>query len=81
MMRAVSKWGSIFLAVILRDLKRGSQTEMAEYDANDNLVNKESYVREFDSHGNWTKTVKSEWDKSAGKFRPVEVTHRSITYY
>ncbi len=63
------------------DLKRGSQIEMAEYDANDNLVNKERYVREFDFLGNWTKETKSKLDLQSGKFEPVEVTNRIITYY
>lgn len=63
------------------DLTRGSHTEMTEYDAKDNLVKKESYIREFDSHGNWIKSISSEWEKSTGKSRPVEVTKRSITYY
>jgi hypothetical protein len=63
------------------DLKRGSQTEVAEYDANDNLVNKESYVREFDSLGNWTKETKSKLNLQSGKFEPVQVTHRIISYY
>lgn len=63
------------------DLKKGSQIEMAEYDENDILVNKESYVREFDSLGNWTKETKSKLNLQSGKFEPVQVTHRIITYY
>ena len=67
--------------VFTGDLKRGSQIETAEYDGNDNLVNKESYVREFDSHGNWIKETKSKFNLQSGKFEPVEVTRRIITYY
>jgi YD repeat-containing protein len=45
------------------------------------LLSKESYTYEFDSHGNWTRQFTSVWDVKANMFVPDEVVYRNIVYY
>lgn len=63
------------------DTARGSDITMTEYDSKGNLVSKERYIREFDSHGNWTKETKTIMNSQTRQWEPVEITQRRITYY
>lgn len=63
------------------DTKGGADLTMTEYDSKGSLVSKERYIREFDSHGNWTKETKSIMNSQTGELEPVEITQRQITYY
>src|ERR1043165_8771380 len=62
---------------------RGNITEMTLRDERGAIINREAYTYEFDKFGNWTKMVTSlvVFENGALKREPVEVTHRTVTYY
>jgi tetratricopeptide (TPR) repeat protein len=62
---------------------RGNITEMTLRDERGAIINREAYSYEFDKFGNWTKMVTSlvVFENGALKREPVEVTHRTVTYY
>src|SRR5690348_6397608 len=62
---------------------RGNITEMTLRDERGAIINREAYTYEFDKFGNWTKMVTSLvlFENGALKREPVEVTHRTVTYY
>lgn len=55
--------------------------EITDYDADGNLTDKQTYTREFDSRGNWTKQTKLKASPNTQLLEPVEVIHREIAYY
>jgi hypothetical protein len=55
--------------------------ELATYDDQGKLIKKDSYVREYDSHGNWIKQTVSKWNPQTEMSEPVQVMYRMITYY
>ena len=62
---------------------RGNITEMTLRDERGAIVSREAYTYEFDKFGNWTKMVTSlvVFENGELKREPVEVTHRTVTYY
>ncbi|HET6455800.1 MAG TPA: hypothetical protein VFI02_15460 [Armatimonadota bacterium] len=62
---------------------RGNQDEYCWTNADGSLVLKESYSYEYDTTGNWTKKVTSEWVTKFGEsfFEPNKATFRRIVYY
>jgi len=62
---------------------RGNITEMTLRDERGAILSRESYEYEFDKFGNWTKMVTSlvVFENGELKREPVEVTHRTVTYY
>jgi hypothetical protein len=60
---------------------QGNGGVLAEYDANGTLQSREFYLREFDSQMNWIKNVISKWSIKSGKYEPIEVVYRTITYH
>jgi TolA-binding protein len=62
---------------------RGNITEMTLRDEHGAIVSREAYTYEFDKFGNWTKMVTSlvVFENGELKREPVEVTHRTVTYY
>src|SRR5690349_19447774 len=62
---------------------RGNITEMTLRDERGAIINREAYAYEFDKFGNWTRMVTSlvVFENGALKREPVEVTHRTVTYY
>ena len=63
--------------------EHGNITEMTVRDDHGSIVNREAYSYEFDKFGNWTKMVTSlvVFENGELKREPVEVTHRTVTYY
>src|SRR6185295_17587822 len=63
--------------------ERGNITEMTVRDDRGAIVNRETYAYEFDKFGNWTKMTTSlvVFENGELKREPVEVTHRTVTYY
>ena len=63
--------------------ERGNITEMTVRDNRDAILSREAYSYEFDKFGNWTKMVTSllVFENGELKREPVEVTHRTLTYY
>ena len=62
---------------------RGNITEMTLRDERGAILSREAYEYEFDKFGNWTKMVTSlvVFENGELKREPVEVTHRTVTYY
>jgi len=62
---------------------RGNITEMTLRDDHGAIVSREAYTYEFDKFGNWTKMVTNlvVFENGELKREPVEVTHRTVTYY
>ena len=60
---------------------KGEWVERATYDGAGKLLNKDSYEREYDGHGNWIKQVVSKWNPQTGKSEPTEIHYRTITYF
>jgi cytochrome c-type biogenesis protein CcmH/NrfG len=62
---------------------RGNITEMTLRDEHGAIVSREAYTYEFDKFGNWTTMVTSlvVFENGELKREPVEVTHRTVTYY
>ena len=62
---------------------RGNITEMTLRDDRGAIVSREAYTYEFDKFGNWTRMVTSlvVFENGELKKEPVEVTHRTLTYY
>ncbi|MFN7948295.1 MAG: hypothetical protein U0Z53_23290 [Blastocatellia bacterium] len=58
----------------------GGISEMAWYDTAGTLLKKDSFMREYDSHGNLIKEIFWEWTPQTGKPEPVRVTYIGITY-
>ena len=63
--------------------ERGNISEMTLMGSDGSMVSKETYKYEYDSLGNWTKMTTSVAvvENGAIAFEPVEVTHRTISYY
>ena len=63
--------------------ERGNITEMTVRDDHGAIVSREAYTYEFDKLGNWTKMVTSlvVFENGELKREPIEVTHRTVTYY
>lgn len=63
--------------------EQGNITAMTGRDAQDSILNRETYKYEYDSAGNWTKMIAYAAILEGGRSssRPVEVTYRNITYY
>jgi tetratricopeptide (TPR) repeat protein len=63
--------------------KRGNITEMTLRDDRGAILSREAYTYEFDKFGNWTMMVTSlvVFENGELKREPVEVTHRTLTYY
>ena len=63
--------------------ERGNITEMTLRDEHGAIVSREAYTYEFDKFGNWTRMLTSlvVFEDGALKREPVEVTHRTLTYY
>jgi len=63
--------------------ERGNITEMTVRDERGALLSREAYSYEFDKLGNWTKMVTSlvVFENGELKREPIEVTHRTVTYY
>jgi len=55
--------------------------EIAEYNSDGTLRNKEFYTYEIDVYENWVKRIKSKWNAKTNKSKPIEVTYRIIEYY
>jgi len=62
---------------------RGNITEMTLRDERGAILSREAYAYEFDKFGNWTTMVTSlvVFEDGELKREPVEVTHRTVTYY
>jgi TonB family protein len=62
---------------------KGNISEMTLMGSDGSMVSKETYKYEYDSLGNWTKMTTSVAvvENGAITFEPVEVTHRTISYY
>ena len=63
--------------------ERGNITEMTLRDERGAILSREAYTYEFDKFGNWTSMVTSLvlFENGELKREPVEVTHRTVTYY
>ena len=63
--------------------ERGNITEMTLRDERGAILSREAYAYEFDKFGNWTKMTTSllVFENGELKREPVEVTHRTVTYY
>ena len=63
--------------------ERGNITEMTLRDERGAILSREAYSYEFDKFGNWTKMTTSlvVFENGGLKREPVEVTHRTVTYY
>jgi len=63
--------------------ERGNITEMTLRDERGAILSREAYSYEFDKFGNWTKMTTSlvVFENGELKREPVEVTHRTVTYY
>ena len=63
--------------------ERGNITEMTVRDERGAILSREAYSYEFDKLGNWTKMVTSlvVFENGELKREPIEVTHRTVTYY
>jgi len=63
--------------------ERGNITEMTVRDERGAILSREAYSYEFDRLGNWTKMVTSlvVFENGELKREPIEVTHRTVTYY
>ncbi len=63
--------------------ERGNITEMTVRDERGAILSREAYSYEFDKLGNWTKMVTSlvVFENGELKQEPIEVTHRTVTYY
>jgi len=63
--------------------ERGNITEMTVRDERGALLSREAYSYEFDKLGNWTKMVTNlvVFENGELKREPIEVTHRTVTYY
>src|SRR5678815_6196935 len=63
--------------------ERGNITEMTVRDQRGAILSREAYNYEFDKLGNWTKMVTSlvVFENGELKREPIEVTHRTVTYY
>ena len=63
--------------------ERGNITEMTVRDERGAILSREAYSYEFDKLGNWTKMVASliVFENGELKREPIEVTHRTVTYY
>lgn len=51
------------------------------YNTDGTIKSKERYSREFDTHGNLIKTVRSVAEGDSQDFKPTDVTYRIIEYY
>src|SRR5215213_492887 len=62
---------------------RGNITEMTLRDDRGAIISREAYTYEFDNFGNWTAMTTSlvVFENGELKKEPVEVTHRTLTYY
>jgi len=62
---------------------RGNITEMTVRDDRGAILSREAYSYEFDKLGNWTKMLTSlvVFENGELKREPIEVTHRTVTYY
>ena len=63
--------------------ERGNITEMTVRDERGSILSREAYSYEFDKLGNWTKMVTSlvVFENGELKREPIEITHRTVTYY
>ena len=63
--------------------ERGNITEMTVRDERGAILSREAYSYEFDKLGNWTKMLTSlvVYENGELKREPIEVTHRTVTYY
>ena len=63
--------------------QRGNITEMTVRDDKGAILSREAYDYEFDKLGNWTKMTTSlvVFENGELKHEPIEVTHRTVTYY
>ena len=63
--------------------ERGNITEMTVRDDKGAILSREAYDYEFDKLGNWTKMTTSlvVFENGELKHEPIEVTHRTVTYY
>ena len=63
--------------------ERGNITEMTVRDERGAILSREAYSYEFDKLGNWTKMVTNlvVFENGELKREPIEVTHRTVTYY
>src|SRR5919206_3027349 len=63
--------------------EHGNITEMTVRDDRGSILSREAYSYEFDKLGNWTKMVTSlvVFENGELKREPIEVTHRTVTYY
>src|SRR5678816_2582203 len=63
--------------------ERGHIIEMTVRDDRGAIVNREAYNYEFDKFGNWTRMTTSlvVFENGELKREPIEVTHRTVTYY
>lgn len=60
---------------------KGNLQEVTQY-SDSTIVKNEFYSDEFDSVGNWIKRIASvKVNKSGGKYEPVSIMYRMITYY
>jgi hypothetical protein len=62
---------------------KGNIVETTLRDNSGSILSREVYDYEFDKFGNWTKMVTSlvVFESGEVKHEPVEVTHRTLTYY
>ena len=62
---------------------KGNIVETTLRDNNGSILSREVYDYEFDKFGNWTKMVTNlvVFESGEVKHEPVEVTHRTLTYY
>ncbi len=62
---------------------KGNIIETTLRDNNGSILSREVYDYEFDKFGNWTKMVTNlvVFESGEVKHEPVEVTHRTLTYY
>ena len=62
--------------------EKGNVTD-TKYDAKGKVLEKEVYVYEYDSKGNWIKEEKSEWENKDGQLilKKKKETNRMITYF
>jgi hypothetical protein len=58
----------------------GRLLEAATYTGEGVLVSRESYAREYDSHGNWIKQILSKWKPASAEFQPIKMSYRKIVY-
>jgi hypothetical protein len=75
--------GSLIKVTRFKFNEQGQIIETAEFDGHGALHKKVSIAFEYDRHGNWIKSIESDFVSEGEKsfFKPGQVQYRAITYY